>query len=103
MVAYKTRPGVVLCEICGEYVLVAAKALQDTCPYVSQINESSAFLWKNLEESADINQLVNAVKEQYDIENDIELHASIKQFVEQMLEMDYLIIIKSGDQNEKET
>ena len=40
----KTRPGVVLAPICGEYLLVSARALSDVCPYATQINETSAFL-----------------------------------------------------------
>ena len=48
MTVYKGRPGVVLTEIAGEYVLVAAKALKGECPYVMQLNETSAFLWRQL-------------------------------------------------------
>ena len=53
MVKYRTRPGVVLTDICGENVLGAASALTDLCPYGSQINESSVFLGRLLERGAD--------------------------------------------------
>ena len=48
MVKYRTRPGVVLTDICGENVLVSASSLAGLCPYVTQINDSSVFLWKLL-------------------------------------------------------
>ena len=62
MMVYKTRRGIVLTEICGEYVLIAAKALLDRCPYLTQINESSAFIWKRMVEGATLEDLVSAVK-----------------------------------------
>ena len=54
MERYETRPGVVLTNICGEYMLLAAKAAREYCPYMTQLNESSAFLWRLLESGADL-------------------------------------------------
>ena len=53
MERYVTRPGVVLTSICDEYMLLAAKAAREHCPYMTQLNESSAFLWRRLEQGAD--------------------------------------------------
>lgn len=103
MTSYKTRPGVVLTEIAGEYVLVAARSLLDRCPYVTQINESSAFLWRLLEQGANTAELEAAVAEEYEIENGDETRAEIQAFVQQMIEMNYLISFETGDIDEKET
>ena len=102
MTVFKTRPGVVLSEICGEYVLVSAKKLQDLCPYISQINESSAFLWKQLEKGMNQQQLIQAVETEYETDNDIDIRESVHLFLQQMLELNYLICTESDKENEKE-
>ena len=91
MTSYKTRPGVVLTGIAGEYVLVAAKALLDICPYVSQINESSAFLWRKLEQGASPEQMEAAVAEEYEIDDPDTVRTAIRDFIEQMKELNYLV------------
>ena len=49
MKRYKAREGVVLTSVCGESLLVSAAALRDICPFVTVLNDSSAFLWKQLQ------------------------------------------------------
>ena len=66
MMTFKTRPGVVLTEIAGEFILVAAKSLQGVCPYVTQINETSAFLWRQLEQGAGLEKLEEVGKPIYE-------------------------------------
>ena len=103
MTSYKTRPGVVLTEIAGEYVLVAAKSLLDRCPYVTQINESSAFLWRLLERGTSTAELEARVAEEYESENVSEAREAIEAFVRQMIEMNYLVTVETEDCDEKET
>ena len=86
-----TRPGVVLTEICGEYVLVAAKELLDTCPYVTQLNDSSAFLWEKLTAGADADGLFEAVQAEFDIDDPAVIRQAIEDFIRQMNEMNYLL------------
>lgn len=43
---YSLRPGIVLAEICGEYLLVATGEARSACPYVTQINPAAAEHWK---------------------------------------------------------
>lgn len=93
MTRYKTRKGVVLTEIAGEYVLVAAKALLDECPYVTQLNESSAFLWRQMVHGATLDELETAIGEEYEIEDPAAASAAIEGFVKQMEEMHYLEVL----------
>ena len=90
MTVYKTRPGIILTEICGEYVLIAARALLDQCHYLTQVNESSAFLWRQLEQGATLDDLIVAVKEEYETDDDTE--GIISDFVKHMLDMNYLLV-----------
>lgn len=91
MERYKTRTGVVLTCVCGEWLLVAASALKDLCPFVTVVNESSAFLWKRLQSGADVEELERAVREEYEIEEPETVRCVIEAFLQQMLEMNYLI------------
>ena len=90
MAAYRTRRGVVLTGIFDEYLLVAAKSVQDKVPFVTQINESSAFLWRCLEEGADEEGLRKAVSEEYEIDDPEAAKAAIRAFLDQMLQLGYL-------------
>ena len=91
MERYVTRPGVVLCSVCGEYLLVAAKEAREHCPYVTQINPSSAFLWKQLNSGGDLESLVQAVGNRYDIDDRETVYQSVQAFLDQMLELGYLL------------
>ena len=100
MTVYKTRRGVVLTEICGEYVLIAAKALLDRCPYLTQINESSAFLWKRMMNGATLEELVIAVEDEYEILDVDETKTAIDNIIKKMIEMNYLESMEAGEKNE---
>ena len=91
MERYKTRAGVVLTCVCGEWLLVSAAALRGLCPFVTVVNESSAFLWKRLQSGADAEELERAVREEYEIEEPETVRSVIEAFLQQMLELNYLI------------
>ena len=90
MERYKTRDGIVLTCVCGEWLLVAASALKDLCPFVTVVNESSAFLWKRLQSGTDAEELERAVREEYEIEDPETVRSVIVAFLQQMREMNYL-------------
>lgn len=97
MQIYKTRQGVILTEIAGEYVLVAAKSLLSECPYTTQINESSAFLWRCMESGCDMKSLIEQTAAEYEISDMKEATKAIEAFVQQMLDLNYLIATKTED------
>ena len=98
---YVTRPGIVLTSICGEYVLVAAKDLLEMCPYVTQLNDSSAFLWEKLSFGADADGLFEAVQAEFDIDDPAVIRQAIEGFIRQMKEMNYLLPADTkGDSDE---
>ena len=88
---YRTRNGVVLTEVCDQFLLVSAEKNWDFCPYVIQINETSAFLWRKLELGADLETLVLAVAEEYKVEDFNAAREAIESFIRQMSEMNYLL------------
>lgn len=98
---FRTRAGVVLTEICGQFLLVSAEAIRDFCPYVTQINESSAFLWKQMEKGASLAELEKAVAEEYELNDPAAAREAIRSYVQQMMEMNYLIEEKQEENHEK--
>ena len=90
MERYKARAGAVLTTVCGEYLLVTVRALRGLCPFVTRLNESSAFLWNRLLEGATEEELFSAVAEEYEVEDLASVRRMIREFLEQMQEMHYL-------------
>ena len=88
---YKTRSGVVLTQIRGEYLLVSSSTLRELCPFVTTVNETSAFLWKQLQNGATEEELLLAVAEEYEVEEPEALRGVIRSFLEQMQAMHYLL------------
>ena len=91
MAKYKTRPGVVLTTVCGENLLVAAQSALEFCPYVTQLNDSSAFLWKKLAAGVDSDRLLNEVEADFEVEDPDALRIAIDSFIKQMTELRYLL------------
>ena len=96
---YRTRPGVILTSICGEYLLLAAKAAREHCPYMTQLNESSAFLWKQLERGGDLEDLRTAVLEEYELDDPAQAQEAIQDFMDQMMQLGYLL--REGEEHEE--
>ena len=91
MKQYKTRPGVVLTTVGGQYVLVAAKAAREFCPSTMQINETAALCWRELEQGADRDGLVSALAKEYEVKDAAGLDADVQELVEQLEKYGYLI------------
>lgn len=101
MKRYKTREGVVLTTVCSESLLVSACALRDLCPFVTVLNDSSAFLWSQLREGANISELESAVQAGYEIEDPLTVRTVIEDFIRQMLELNYVIEEEQGEDDEE--
>ncbi len=59
---YQSVPGVVLASVCGHYYLV-------TADHTSEINEITAFYWKELENGASAEDLMIKAENAYEIED----------------------------------
>ncbi len=99
MERYKARPGLVLVTVCGESLLVATKALWNLCPFMTSLNESSAFLWTRLQEGATEEELLAAVAEEYEVEDPAALRKGIRDFLKKM--QDIQVLQSQEEQNEE--
>lgn len=92
MQRYITRPGIILTSICGEYFLVATAENLPHCPYITELNETSAFMWKQLQKTADMKTLMEAVEEEYEVDDKEVLEQSIANFLAQLLEKNLILL-----------
>ena len=99
MERYKARSGLVLVTVCGESLLVATKALWNLCPFMTSLNESSAFLWTRLQEGATEEELLAAVAEEYEVEDPAALRKGIRDFLKKM--QDIQVLQSQEEQNEE--
>lgn len=91
MKRYRARNGLVLTQVCGEYLLVAARALRELCPYVTVVNETSAFLWERLEQGATPEELEQAVADEYEVDDPAAVRGVIDDFLRRMQELNYVL------------
>ena len=91
MTIYRSSPDIVLTVICGEYMLVATKKADDRCPYLNGMNETGAFIWKKLKNGCTINQLADALYEEYDLPDIQTAAKEISEFIVLLDENHYLI------------
>ena len=62
---YKIRQGAVLTEINGGYYLIAAKEARRKCPYITAINETGAYIWKELEKGKTEKEIEQKIRQEY--------------------------------------
>ena len=91
MKRYKTRPGIVMTTIAGKYYLVAVKSLQEICPFSAEINDTTAFCWRVLEDGADFDSLFEKLSKEYEIEDPEAARTDLVELLEQMKNANYLI------------
>ncbi|MBR5343390.1 MAG: PqqD family protein [Oscillospiraceae bacterium] len=101
MKRYKAREGLVLTQVCGERLLVSAGALKELCPFVTVLNETSAFLWEKLKNGATAEELEQAVAGEYEVDDPASVRGFIEDFLRQMQELNYLLTQEQGDEHEK--
>ena len=67
----KTKKGFILRQVCGENVIVAEGAENIDFSSIISMNESSAYLWNNIQgKEFDKNNLVELLTQEYDVDAD---------------------------------
>lgn len=87
---YISRKGIVLCEIAGENVLVAAQHLRGEVPYVRTLNETGAFCWRQLEKGIDEEELCRSMKEEFEIDEDDDIAKDVHALLMHLKERNYI-------------
>lgn len=84
-------------SVCSETLLIAARALHGQCPYVTILNDSSAFLWKRLKSGATAAELAEAVCSEYEVDDPSSIHGFVEAFLQQMTEYHYVSKMDQGE------
>lgn len=87
----KIKENFVLRELCGSFVVVAVGEQTLNFKGLIKLNETGAFLWKNMAEN-DVTEeeLLQALLSEYEVEKDI-AQTDIKEFVDLLKEADLLV------------
>ena len=88
---WKMRDGIVLTSVCEQYYLVGCSVSSGKCPYVMGINESGAFIWKQMEQGKSIDEIKAAVLREYKISEETDVGEVITEFAGMLQEKGYII------------
>lgn len=87
---YRVRPGVVLIELKGNWLLVATKEAREYCRYVCPVNSSAAFLWEMIKKGCSYEEILAGFEEKYEIDDTASLEKDIQSCIGQLEEKGYL-------------
>ena len=87
---YPIRPGVVLAEVCGEYLLLATLDAARHCPYVYQVNETAACFWRLRERQRPEEDVAAAVASEYGAPAEV-VRRDLGQFLKDLRQKGYLL------------
>lgn len=79
----KIKDGFVLREVAGQRIVVAVGKATQSFNGIIKLNESSALLWKRLEDGATEEELVGALLGEYDVTEE-EARKDVKTFVDNL-------------------
>ena len=90
MITMKIKPGYLLREVAGNYIIVAIGEEAVDFNGLITVNETGAFLWKKLESGVDTDELLTALRAEYDVPEEIAI-ADINGFIEKLQKADLLV------------
>lgn len=89
MKGWTIRPGVVLTQVCEEYLLVATRKARGLCPYVKQINSTGVYYWTLLEQGMDGETMIREAAARYGVEPET-IRPGLERYLAQLKEQGYL-------------
>lgn len=84
----KLKDGFVLREVAGEYVVIPSGDVLDLNVMIT-LNETGCFLWKQLEQDVEEEQIVSALLAEYDVD-EAAARTHVAAFVAKLKENDFL-------------
>ena len=87
---HQIREGIVLKNICGEWLLIAVGDAANDCLYVRQINETMAYFWQLIEEGRSTEEIINQAQEDYDAPVEV-IRRDVHNLIKNLYDMNYLI------------
>ncbi len=92
MEKYRLRKGVILTEICGEYLLVASPKARPYCKKVKKINKTAGRLLQLMGQSSfTVEDMVLLICEEYQVDNEGGVLRDMELFLESLRENGYVL------------
>lgn len=88
---YRPREGIVLLEIQGVHLLAATADDRKYCRFVREINETAAFIWNQLSKGMSVSEIEDVIKEQFNIDDDIDVKTDIDKYITCLIDLGYLV------------
>ncbi len=79
----KIKEGFILREVAGNYIVVAVGSAVKQFNGVITLNETGAYLWKQLEKGCEEEQLVSALLSEYEVDEET-AKKDVKAFIEKL-------------------
>jgi len=89
---YKVKPGIILTNICDEHFLVSCKEARIDSPYITKINETAAYIWQQLCKGSTDIEILESIKNNYEIEKPDQIEKIIKQYIDLLIENNMIVI-----------
>ncbi len=87
---FRIRDGIVLKNICGEWLLIAVGEASKHCMYVRRVNDTLAFFWQQIESGKTLEQIIAVAAEEYDASEE-QIDKDLRRLLKQLYEAKYLI------------
>lgn len=86
----KIKDGFVLKELSGSYLVVPLGSQVTDFAHIIKLTETSAFLWKKLESECEVEDLISALLQEYDVDRETATKG-VNSFVSKLKESNLLM------------
>jgi len=93
---YQVTDGVVMKNICGEYLLISTGDARRSCPPYRSLNRSGAYFFALLSQSGDTEIVLKTAKEKFKIDETM-LKSDIAKFISELEKNGFIISVNSDD------
>lgn len=87
---YKVRDGILLKNICDEWLLIAVGEAAEHCLYVRHVNDTLAWYWQRISQGLPIEEIVAEAESCFEASR-AQIKADLDNLVEQLFKAGYLL------------
>ncbi len=91
---YTIRKGIVLKNVCGEWLLIATGDATEHCMYVREANDTLAYYWQMIEKGLNREEIIQCILQNYAVSMN-QVEKDFDQLVRNLYNMNYLV--KEGE------
>ena len=99
--SHRIREGIILRNICGEWLLIAVGKAARHCMYVRQVNDTLAYYWERIAEGLSTEEIIAQACEDYDAPAEM-IERDVNRLISRLYEMHYLVRGPEAPEDERE-